>query len=178
MVLNRADVLLFWSRTMSAKPPKCVSMAMRQFRNKLPSRHGYIPLRDTIYSPYDPQLSISGVKFRCLLPHFLSYNTTSPLPTDFNYSHFQFRGRFTCPDITYTCINTQLSTQYWSCVSLVDSDPVNGAAKIWLYQFAILHKLSWLFMIYDFTITILKSWDSRTGVYIKKWDRIFQNAYV
>ena len=63
-------------------------------------------------------------------------------------------------------------------MTLVDSDPVNGTAKLWLYQFAILHKLSWSFMLYDFTITMPKRWDSRTGVYLKKWARIFRNADV
>ena len=33
-------------------------------------------------------------------------------------------------------------------------------------------------MIYDITITLAKRWDRRTGVYLKKWARIFRNADV
>ena len=33
-------------------------------------------------------------------------------------------------------------------------------------------------MIYDFNISLTKSWDRRTGVYLKKWARIFRNADV
>ncbi len=63
-------------------------------------------------------------------------------------------------------------------MKLVDSSSVNGFAKLWLYQFGVLFQLNWPFMIYDITITLPKSWDRRTGVYLKKWDGIFRNADV
>ena len=49
---------------------------------------------------------------------------------------------------------------------------------MWLYQNGILHKLIWPFTIYDFSITLTKGWDRRTGVYLKKWAGIFRNADV
>ncbi|NQY51589.1 MAG: hypothetical protein HRT91_02715, partial [Piscirickettsiaceae bacterium] len=39
-------------------------------------------------------------------------------------------------------------------------------------------KLIWPFLIYDFRITFAKSWDRRTGVFLKRWGGVFRNTDV
>ena len=163
---------------MKAKPRKCVSLAFRQFRKGVTSRDGYIPFHNTIYSPYDPKLTISGVPFRSLIPHTLEHKHGDPIVTNFSDSHFKFLGRFICPDLWDKCTKTTISEKYWSLIKLIDTAPVNGFAKLWLYQFGVLSQLNWPFMIYDINVSLAKSWDRRTGVFLKKWARIFRNADV
>ena len=163
---------------MKAKPRKCVYLAFRQFRKHAKSRDGFTQLKNSVYSPYDPKLTISGSSFRSLVPHTIERKHGDPILTNFSDSHFKFLGRLICPDLWDKCTKSNLSEKYWSLSKLIDSAPVNGFAKLWLYQFGLLSQLNWPFMIYDFNITMAKSWDRRTGVYLKKWARIFRNADV
>ena len=63
-------------------------------------------------------------------------------------------------------------------MNIIDKLNLYGPAKLWLYQFAILSMLAWPFLTYDFPITLSKSWDRRTGVYLKRWAKVFKNADV
>ena len=150
----------------------------RQFRKHARPREGFIPFQNKVYSPYDPKLTISGVPFRSLYPHTMEQKHGKPIHTSFSDSHFKFLGRLICPDLWDKCTKLNLSKKYWSLIKLIDSAPVNGFAKLWIYQFGLLSQLNWPFMIYDFNISLTKSWDRRTGVYLKKWARIFRNADV
>ena len=161
---------------MKAKHSKYVSLVFRQFSKGCKSRDGYIPFHDIIYSPYDPKLSISGSSFRSLFPHKLEQKHGDPIFTNFSDSHFKFLGRFICPDLWDSCTKTKITEKFWSLMKVIDSAPVNGFAKLWLYQFGLLSQLNWPFMIYDINISLAKGWDIRTGVYLKKWAPIFRNA--
>ena len=162
LLLDRTDKWLVWTETMKAKPRKCVSLAFRQFRKHAKSRDGFTQLKNSVYSPYDPKLTISGSSFRSLVPHTIERKHGDPILTNFSGSHFKFLGRLICPDLWDKCTKSNLSEKYWSLVKLIDSAPVNGFAKLWLYQFGLLSQLNWPFMIYDFNITMAKSWDRRT----------------
>ena len=80
LVLNKVDAWLGWSRTMRAKPKKCVCVAFRQFRKSAPPSK-YTKVSEAIYSAYDPQLTIAGKRMQFLLQD-----------TSFKGSHFKFSG--------------------------------------------------------------------------------------
>ena len=168
-VLDRIDTWLSWTSTMSAKPRKCVSIAFRQFRKNVTPNGNFIAHRSTIYSSYDPQLSISGTQFRSLFPHEREQKHGGTIISTFPESHFKFLGRFVCPDLSYRCTSDRLTATFWVWMNAIDKDHVYGPDKLWIYQFGVLSKLIWPFLIYDFRITFAKSWDRRTGVFLKRW---------
>ena len=61
---------------------------------------------------------------------------------------------------------------------MIDKDHVYGPGKLFIYEFGVLYKLTWPFLIYDSRITFAKKWDRRTGVFLKRWARVFKHADV
>ena len=90
IVLDEVDKWLSWTKTMRAKPRKCVSLAFRQFRKSAPPSK-YEKISETIYSAYDPQLTIAGQRMNFILQD-----------TSFKGSHFKFLGRWICPSLLET----------------------------------------------------------------------------
>ena len=63
---NLTHTWLDWSVTMKAKPSKCVSMAMKMFFKSI-KHEKYTPIESSMYSLFDPQLSIAGQPIRFIL---------------------------------------------------------------------------------------------------------------
>ena len=120
------------------QPRKCVSLAFRQFRKHVRSRDGCIPLRNTIYSPYDPNLKISGCSFRSLFPHTMGQKNGDPGFTNLSDAHFIFLGICICPDIWDKCTNASLPDTYLRLIHLMYTAPVNWVCQalvisIWVH---------------------------------------------
>ena len=120
------------------------------------SQEGCFPYHNTLYSPYDPKLSISGTQFRSLFPHEREQKHGGTVIADFSESHFKFLGRLMCPDMTSYCTIEKLTEQYWIWMNRIDKNQVYGPGKLWIYEIGILNKLTWPFFTYDYTITFAK----------------------
>ena len=83
-VLDLVDIWLEWTRTMAAKPRKCVSLAFRQFREHCVSQRGFKPYHKTLYSPYDSKLTITGKQFRSLFPYTREQKHDGPIISSFS----------------------------------------------------------------------------------------------
>jgi uncharacterized protein YdhG (YjbR/CyaY superfamily) len=83
--INRTQIWLTWTKTMFAKPNKCVSLAFKMFQRNI-KKELYIPISDTLFSAFDPCLQINNQPIRFLV---------NPQDDDiFKSEHFKFLGRW------------------------------------------------------------------------------------
>jgi hypothetical protein len=66
--IDHTNTWLKWTQTMKAKPSKCICLGMKLFEKKIKNEQ-YIPTTDSVYSPFDPGLSIDGVPMNLLSTH-------------------------------------------------------------------------------------------------------------
>ena len=171
LVLDRSMTWLAWTRTMRAKPKKCVSAAFRQFKRGVASRDGYVPVSDTIYSAYDPLLLIDGV--------LLNFIENINLDHEFLARHFKFLGRWMSTDLNDEATKRKFEADFFNWLALVDKDPVNGLMKLWIYQHYIIAKSSWPLLVHDFNRDFaFKTIQQPTGVYLRRWAGLFKSAEI
>ncbi len=164
--LDRTDQWLKWTKTMAAKPRKCVSMAMKQFDKRRKTEDKFKPLKPGLsYSSFDPQLNIGGHAIKFLF---------DPLTADpFDNCHFKFLGRFIHVELSEAGVKAKMKQRFEADMELISKSLINGFMKLWLYQFYVLARLSWCFLVHDLdrsfavglsvpAIAKLKSW---TGIY-------------
>lgn len=171
LALNRTQSWLNWTKTMKAKPKKCVSFAMKQFRDwpNVKSQKGHTPVSNTTYSPFDPKLEIAGQPL-----HFL-------LETNKNHAfmagHFKFLGKWMSADLSEQAVKAMFKTSFFKWMDMVDKDHVNGLMKLWLYQHQIIAKTAWPLMIQDFNRDFaVKTIQQPTNVYLRQWAGLFKGA--
>jgi hypothetical protein len=80
---NQTNKWLLWTVTMRAKPTKCVSMAMKRFE-KHTQTENYKPLQNSIYSLFDPGLTINNQPIKFIL--------NANKKDEFKSKHFKFLG--------------------------------------------------------------------------------------
>jgi hypothetical protein len=164
IVLDKADTWLKWTGTMRAKPKKCVCVAFRQFRKSAPPSK-YTKEGEAIYSAYDPQLTIAGQRMQFLLQD-----------TSFKGSHFRFLGRWMNEKLSEKEIKTYVLRKLKELLDIVESDPLDGFSKLWLYQHSVLGMISWPLMIQDFNHDFVKTHITRPcGVYLRRWAGVFKS---
>jgi hypothetical protein len=175
LVLDQTQKWLTWTGTMRAKPKKCVSFAMKQFRdwNKrlINSKSGFVPTSDTIYSPFDPRLMINGEPLNFLLETNEKH--------EFMAHHFKFLGRWISGDLNEQDVKRMFAANFFKWLDMVDKDLVNGLMKLWIYQHQIIPKASWPLLIHDFNRDFAaKTIQQPTGVYLRRWAGLFKSADV
>lgn len=164
LVLDKTDSWLQWSMTMRAKPAKCICMAFRQFRKSAPPSK-FVKVNDTIYSVYDPQLTISGRRMKFILQD----------PT-FKGSHFKFLGRWLRENLDETAVKKLFLHKFRELMDIVAGTPLDGFMKLWLYQHFVLGMLSWPLLIQDFNRDFVKTQVTRTcGVSLRRWAGVFKS---
>jgi hypothetical protein len=168
LVLDSTCTWLDWTGTMKAKPAKCVSFAQRKFTDTGTSREGFIPIKDTIYSPYDPKLTIDGKPIRFILDS----SNNDP----FTSRHFKFLGRWISVDVNETQVQSFVKDEFVRCMDLIDADVVNGCMKAWMYQFGVLPRLSWPSLVHDLPLSFGKDLDAISTRHLKKWMGIHRSA--
>ena len=134
---------------MKAKPVKCKHIGMKVFG----SRGGkYQAYSDTSYSAFDAKLQIAGQVIE-----FIASNL------------FKFLGRKIKFDLSETEQIDEISSKSKKDLQSVDSQPINGFMKLWLYQNYILAFLSWPFMVYDLNVSESKRMEASATKFLKKW---------
>ena len=164
-VLLQVDDWLDWTMTMRAKPAKCVCLGFRQFRRDAPVSE-YVPVDDSIYSAYYPQLKIAGQYMKFILQD-----------SSFKGSRFKFLGRSTTPNLDESANKKVFRKTYNHLMEIVDNDPVDGFSKLWIYQSFLLGTCSWPLLIQDFNRDFVKTQVTRPcGVYLKRWAGLFRSV--
>ena len=169
-VLNRTDQWLCWTQTMKAKPAKCVSLAYRQFKPGSVSSKGFVPIENTVYAPYDPLLTIRGEPIKFIL-HRNEKN-------EFKLKHFKFLGRWISYLLNELDVKKSVKENFLHLMSTVDNSPVNGLMKLWMYQFGILGRLSWPFMVHDLPLSLAIEFDKHSNRFLKRWAGLARSAEV
>ena len=166
-LVNRTDLWLKWTKTMKAKPRKCISLAYRQFKpggNQL----GFTPLTDNIYAPYDPRLTISGDPIRFIW---------DPKEDSFDSKHFKFLGRWISVNLNELDVQKKLKSTFSKLLELVSHDPTPGPMKLWMYQFGVLSKFTWPFLSQDcLPLSLARSLTVISNRYLKSWIGLFKSA--
>jgi len=85
------DKWLKWTKTMAAKPIKCVSAGYKQFDKRIKTED-YEPIEPLAYSIFDPKLTISGEAVRFILDPTLLLDSSEE--DVFKGTHFKFLGRW------------------------------------------------------------------------------------
>jgi hypothetical protein len=164
IVLDKTDQWLGWTKTMRAKPKKCVCMAFRQFRKSAPPSK-YVKVDNSIYSVYDPQISIAGKRMKFILQD-----------DSFKGSHFKFLGRWLNPKLSESAIKQQFLFKFNELMGIVDNAPLDGFMKLWIYQHFLLGMLSWPLLIQDFNRDFVDTQVSRPcGVFLRRWAGVFKS---
>ena len=144
MAVNLTSTWLKWTETMKAKPSKCISLGFKLFESKIKNEK-FIPLTDSVYSPFDPGIIIDGQVIKFIV------NPTEKDP--FKANHFKFLGRWINPLLKEKEIKDKIVATLAKDIELVKNSKVNGFMKLWLYQFYILSHLSWPFFINDLDLS-------------------------
>ena len=165
-VLDTTCTWLAWTETMKAKPKKCVSFAQRKFGGK--SREDFVPIKDTIYSPYGPLLKIDGQPIKFIL---------DPSNKDpFKSKHFKFLCRWISVNVNETDVQKFVEDDFLHCLKLIDSDLTNGLMKAWMYEFGLLARLSWSGLVYDLPRSFGINLEYVSTRYLKKWIGVHKSA--
>jgi hypothetical protein len=77
---------------LQANPKKCISMAMKKFDPRNEPKTEFERYASTVYCPYDPQLSIDGVKLKFIVD-------VAADPDSLQHDHFKELGRFISVDL-------------------------------------------------------------------------------
>lgn len=164
------DVFLDWTRTMMAKPVKCVCAGFRQFDKRTDSGK-FVQVGTSRYAPFDPGVSISGKKMRFMLDVAVD---KSSIKRD----HFKFLGRWISISLSEEKVKATVKAAFKSDLETIEGSKVNGLMKLWLYQHYALAHLSWPFLVHDFNYYFSVSLEDIVNSRLKKWAKLFRGAEV
>ena len=167
MAVNLTSTWLKWTETMKAKPSKCISLGFKLFESKIKNEK-FIPLTDSVYSPFDPGIIIDGQVIKFIV------NPTEKDP--FKANHFKFLGRWINPLLKEKEIKDKIVATLAEDIELVKNSKVNGFMKLWLYQFYVLSHLSWPFLINDLDLSFAQDLQRNVNMTLKKWAGISKSV--
>eukprot|EP01116_Phalansterium_solitarium_P023159 TRINITY_DN796_c0_g1_i6.p1 TRINITY_DN796_c0_g1~~TRINITY_DN796_c0_g1_i6.p1 ORF type:complete len:542 (-),score=157.79 TRINITY_DN796_c0_g1_i6:981-2606(-) len=72
-------------------------------------------------------------------------------------------------DLSDEFARQKLTTTLNALLELVDERPLSGWMKVWLYNYYVAPKLSWMLMVYDLPLSVLETLESTCNRYLKRW---------
>ena len=122
-------------------------MAMKRFYSVSDSK--YERYGDTQYCTYDPALLIDGE------PQKFIVNVAKD-PKSLEYDHFKELGRFIGVDLKEDKIRAEISRRLNAYMDLVNNCGVNGLAKLFIYEHAIVPRISWPFLVHNLSLRLCR----------------------
>ena len=168
LALNTTQRFLDWTKTMRAKPKKCISMGWRQFDNRTDSGE-YTKYNTTVYSAFDPLLTIAGEAIKFVVD---PSNKSHPLSAD----HFKFLGRWLAVSSEEGDVKKHVRRCFLRDIALVDKCGANGLMKLWLYPHYILARLAWPFIVHDFNYYFAVDLSNVVASSLKRWAGLYASA--
>jgi hypothetical protein len=159
---------LCWTKTMQENVKKCVSMAMKRFNNDA-AHDEFERYGDTVYCPFDPHLNIGGEKLRFIVD-------VAADPQSLAFDHFKELGRWISVDLKEDKVKSVLQNRVLSDLATVDASGVNGFCKLFLYEFFLVRRLSWQFLVHDLCLTFAVGLDKIAIPFLKRWAGLFRGA--
>ena len=164
-VLDKLDTWLAWTKSMKAKPPKCRTLAIKEFKSN-EQKKPWKPFNDHRYSPFDPKLTIKGRPVQAI----------GDPEAESKEQFFKFLGRKTFHDRNDSTVKDQLLLDFKENMEVVNKDLVNGLQKAWIFEHYLSRQLNWPMTVYDFPLTFAKDMVTVTNHYFKKWTRVCRSA--
>ena len=171
VICDRTVFFLEWTGTMKAKPRKCISFGLRQFdpRAKNP-RLPFVRYSQTKYSAFDPLIKIDG--------KLINFIVDRSKKTEFLQEHFKFLGKWIHVLLREDKIKEYILKRFMEDVELLENSKINGFMKLWIYQFYILARLSWPFLVQDFCLSFAENLEKSMRAKLKRWAGIYKSADV
>jgi hypothetical protein len=165
------DVLLQfleWYR-FQANAKKSITMAMKQFDPRNVPKIDYVRYGETIYCPYDPELTIGDSKLRFIVD--IHADPSSPL-----YGHFKELGRFISVDLKEAKMKTEIRRRLTSDMDAIQSTRIPGPCKLFLYEHFAVRRLSWVFLVHDLNLWFAKELDKSLTMRLKTWAGLYRGG--
>jgi len=157
-LLDVVDTFLKWTRTMKAKPSKCRSHAMKK---SVPNTRQRQQGQRSHYSPFDPLLKINGEN--------IAYIHSEPI---------KFLGKLIYKDLKDDEIRLKVKKKLNDMLVTTDKCQLSGIMKMWIYNNAIIPRVTWEFTIYNFPVTFVEGLEAICTKYLKKWAGICRSMTV
>lgn len=152
---------------MKAKPRKCVSFAMKQFDKRI-KNETFEPFFKTIYTAFDPKLTIAGQAIRAIL--------NRDEPDKFKAEHFKFLGRYIHVSLLEHELKKHIRKLFEDDLAAIDVSKINGFMKAWLYQFHVLAHLTWAFLVHDLDRSFANDLNCFATQRLKFWIGLYKTA--
>ena len=150
-------------------PKKCITMASKQFDPRNVPKTEFERYASTIYCPYDPNLTIDGVKLKFIVD-------VAADPSSLQYDHFKELGRFISVDLKEDKIKTEIRRRLFADMDAVDQCGVNGLCRLFLYEHFVVRRLSWVFLVHDLSLSFAEDLEKRIMSRLKKWAGLFRGC--
>ena len=138
-LLNNFDSFLLWSRTMSARPNKCWSAALKKHASGS-------------YHRFDPCLTISNEALQYL-----------------DDGDFRYLGRPTNVKHSESCCRSDIEAQLLQWLKTINDLDLPSTSKLWLYQHFVVSKLAWPFTSLDLSLTFVQQLEAVATRFLKQW---------
>ena len=149
-LLVGTDDFLAWTACMAAKPSKCKSLAFAQF--KPGCVHTFEPYQNLVYSAFDPRLLIAGQTLEFIKDQA-----------------FKFLGRKIFLFLDKQSQRCETRQRLLELLEIVDKCPLMNTHKLWLFNYGVVPRLSWYFLVYNFPLSFVEELDDIANRYIKSW---------
>ena len=93
------------------------------------------PIQNSVYSLFDPGLTINNQPIRFIL--------NANEKDEFKSKHFKFLGRWISAYLNEKDIKAKIKESILNEMEIVDKSLANGIMKLWIYQFYVLYHFSW-----------------------------------
>jgi hypothetical protein len=115
-----------------------------------------------VYCPFDPALQIGGDKLRFIV--------------NVARDHFKELGRWICVDLSEDKIRAEIRRRVVDDLAIVDASGVNGLGKLLLYEFFVLRRVSWQFLVHALWLSFAVELDKIVVPWLKRWAGLFRGA--
>jgi hypothetical protein len=167
-VLDASVEWLDWTVTMAAKPKKCVSLGLKRFHRN--EKTGFTRHQESWFSAFDPRLEIKGKA--------VGFIVNPNKDDDFLKEHFKFIGRWIRFDLSEHSVKSRIKKHFVDDMKRVEESNVKGFEKLWLYQFGVLARMGWPFLIHDLDVSFAKDLEKSVSCQLKRWAGLVKNADV
>ena len=90
-------------------------------------------------------------------------------PTSLAYDHFKELGRWISVDLKEDKVRATVRKRVVDDFGTVDASGVNGFCKLFLYEFFIVRRVSWQFLVHDFCLSFAVDLDKVSVSFLKRW---------
>ena len=159
---------LNWGK-LKVKSQKCVCMAMKKFDPRNEHKENYVRFSETVYCPYDPDITIAGKKMRFIVNPGADAES---LQSD----HFKELGRWISVSLSEDKMKAEIRKRVFQDLEKVEHSGVNGLSKLFLYEHFLVSRLSWVFLVHDLCVSFSEDLDKKVIPRLKSWAGLFRSS--